>query len=110
MGLHCYVFYHAGTKAAMDEQLRLGQELRQKMQSMHSSGEDEGSDSDGGGSTDASSASGEEDEGAGRKAMARTRAAALDILAGVCYGVQRICFGSGKYFMGLVNMLEWSSC
>ena len=67
----------------MDEQLRLGHELKRKMEGGRGSDDSDYSD------TDAStSASGSDDEGgerrAGQQLGGRTRAAAIDILAGGC--------------------------
>jgi hypothetical protein len=93
----------------MDEQLRFGQELRQKMDGIES-GDSEDGRSDSRASTSASgSDDSEEDEGAGerkakrqaKKTGGRTRTAALDILAGGCCDTVlwlTIIIPCGRYF------------
>eukprot|EP00873_Tetraselmis_striata_P003871 jgi/Tetstr1/424135/TSEL_014744.t1 len=68
-----------GTKEAIAEQLRLGQELRQKAERM---GRPAGSDSDGGGGGDSSTDASDDEGGAygGRRTTAAARQAAMDIL------------------------------
>lgn len=79
----------AGTREALAEQLRLGQELRRKVE-RPASGSDGSTDA-----SDASDASGDErgagggaavqtSSGGGRAQPARVRAAALDLLQGGC--------------------------
>ena len=76
----------AGTRAAIEEQLRLGQELRQRA---NQAGQAAAGKPDGGSSTDASDPAGsgsDEEEGSApsgrRRRQSDTRAAALDILQG----------------------------
>lgn len=73
----------AGTKEALQEQMRLGQELRRKVERVDEPGEDDSS----GGSTEAS-----DDEGGelpqhkmSQRAARKLRAGALDILEGAAH-------------------------
>jgi U3 small nucleolar RNA-associated protein 14 len=79
----------AGTKAAVAEQLQIGEALRRKIEG-HRPGSDSDDEDGGTGSDDSGTGSdGEleeegirEDGGLGRKGKSRTRSAALEILAG----------------------------
>jgi U3 small nucleolar RNA-associated protein 14 len=76
-----------GTKQAVAEQLRLGEELRKKVHKMNAGGagsDTDASDEDDEDNTSASGSDSEEEEGRGRGQLsAKAKAAALDIINGV---------------------------